>query len=92
MQGDSLGNLSRAVMESHPAIMHAPNSGNDLIDLKRVAQHPVAHTAASAERHLGILDMESSRRKQINGTGMVEMHVSQNDITNKRGIDPYPVQ
>jgi hypothetical protein len=92
MQSDSRCNLSRAVVESHPTIVNAPNGGNDMFDLKRVAQDSVAHAAASAERHLGILDVESGRRKKIDRTGMVEMHVRQHDVANKRGIDAYPVE
>src|SRR5580704_6738186 len=92
MQGDSLSNLSCAVMESHPPIIHGSDGGNDMFNLECVTQHPMTHTAAGAEGHLGILDVESSRRKQIDRTSVVEMHVSQNDITNERGIDPYPVE
>ena len=62
-----------------------------MVDLERVAQHSVAHATAGAERHLGILDVESGRRKQIDGTGMVEMHVRQHDIANERGNDAYAV-
>jgi hypothetical protein len=52
----------------------------------------MTHTAAGAEGHLGILDVESGRRKQIDRTSVVEMHMSQNDITNECGIDPYAVE
>src|SRR5215472_2659770 len=92
MQSNSLCNLSRAVVESHPTIVNAPNGGNDMVDLKRIAQHSVAHAAAGAERHLGILDVESGRRKEIDGSGMVEMHVRQHDITNERRNDAYPLE
>jgi hypothetical protein len=92
MQSYPLRNLSRAVVELHPTIVDAPNGGNDVVDLKRVAQDSMSHAAAGAERHLGILDVESSGRKQIDGTGMVEMHVGQHDIANKRGNDAYPVE
>jgi hypothetical protein len=51
-------------MEAHAAIMDAPHSGNDVVDLERVAQHPVAHAAASAKSHLGFLDVEVAEGKR----------------------------
>jgi hypothetical protein len=75
MQTDPGRDLRRAIMEAHAAIVDAPDGRNDVIDFECVAQHPVAHAAAGAKSHLGVLNVKGGRRKKIDAARMIEMHV-----------------
>ncbi len=76
-----------AVDEAHLSRIQLLDRRRDIARLERLSQYVVAHAAAGAIRHLRFLEMEAGLRKTTDIAGVVVMHVRDDDVRHRRGID-----
>ena len=87
MHGDARHDLILAVVERAPAGENLAHHSNDVLDLERQAQRPMAHAASGGVGHFAVLQMIARLREQIVVAAMVVMQVADDDVFDAVGRD-----
>jgi len=75
-----------ALVKNYSVLMDATDQVNYVLYRIGMPQRVLTHVSASRIFHLRILEMEAGSRQFLNIAGMVIVHMSDNHITDLRGI------
>ena len=87
MDGQARGDLRVAIVERDLSLEHLVHHAGDVVRLEMHAERAMTHAASGAERHLLVLQVIASVRKQRAVAGMVVMHVGKDHVLHRRTID-----
>ena len=87
VHGDARHDLVFAVVERATARKDLAHHGNDVLDLERQPQRPMAHAASGGVGHFAVLQVIARLRKQIVVAAMVVMQVADDDVLDAVGRD-----
>ena len=84
MPGAQLGG---AVIELDALRKVQPHDADHVLDLEGAGEVRVAHVAAGRVVQFDLLQMELRRREAVIGADMVVMHMGQDHVLDRRGVD-----
>ena len=87
VERDAGRDLGGAVVEGDAAVEDVADGGRHVLDLEDEAERLVAHAAAGAIGHLGVLEMEAGVREFGPVAGMIPVHVAEDDVLDRVGVD-----
>ncbi len=65
-----------------------PDDADDILDLERAGEVRIPHIPAGRVVQLDLLQVKLRGRKAVIGPGMVIMHMGEDDVLDRAGVDP----
>jgi hypothetical protein len=87
MQREARRDLHFARMHLHPALEVEPHHADHVLDVEAVADARIAHVLAGGVGHLALLQVEARVRELVEVADMVVVHVGQDHVAHRPGID-----
>jgi len=80
------------IVEPHPSRIDLPHQTADVIGMIRLLQRRLAHARASGVCHFPLLNVKMCRWKTVEGSGVVEMQMREDDRVERVRIDAESAQ